>query len=495
MKIQRSLAKKRGNIRKTSEITFLFGSVFLSVIFAFSGIYFLFGKPYGMFSPRGGNAERICAEACGGIGREEKFPSCVRVCGIDVGGMEKSKAFALIRAEEQSRIAPFYADTWRGEEVFYPYEIGFTDNLGEIFSRAKNGGVYECEMQCYLKGTGKERLFSVIGKPEKNAVVIFGKNGFSYEKEEDGIAFDEEKTSAALDKALRSLRLGPHGWEFPRFKAETYPVKAEITLKEAKESTKKISSFSTRFSTANAGRCKNVALAAAALNGSTICGGETLSFNETVGKRTRERGYEEAKIIQSGEFVSGVGGGVCQASTTLFNAALLCGMRITERRSHSLSVSYVPPSRDAMVSSESDLKITNPFPYPVYLETKCENGIVTAVFYGKKTNRTYTLESRVTGKIAPPAAEKKKLTEEESEKFRETQDWEKGKTVLRAEREGIRSELYRSEYQNGRLISRKKLFSDSYSPVRGIVGIIVKKVADTPNIFPSNVCLFCKKML
>ena len=176
-------------------------------------------------------------------------------------------------------------------------------------------------------------------------------------------------------------------------------------------------------------------------------------------------------------------------------AALLCGMRVTERRSHSLSVSYVPPSRDAMVSSESDLKITNPFPYPVYLETKCENGIVTAVFYGKKTDRTYTLESRVTGKIAPPAAEKKKLTEEESEKFRETQDWEKGKTVLRAEREGIRSELYRSEYQNGRLISRKKLFSDSYSPVRGIVGIIVKKVADTPNIFPSNVCLFCKKML
>ena len=86
MKIQRSLAKKRGNIRKTSEITFLFGSVFLSVIFAFSGIYFLFGKPCGMFSPRGGNAERICAEACGGIGREEKFPSCVRVCGIDVGG-------------------------------------------------------------------------------------------------------------------------------------------------------------------------------------------------------------------------------------------------------------------------------------------------------------------------------------------------------------------------------------------------------------------------
>lgn len=430
-----------------------------------------------------------------GVVIERKFPEGVRVCGVDVGGKEKSAAFALIRAEEESRMPPFYADTWRGTEVFYPYEIGFTDDLEEIFLRAKKGGSYECKTRCYLKGDGKRRLFFALGKTKKNARVIFGKDGFSYEAEEDGLTFDEKQAEEDLLIALSSLSLGEHGWEFPRFSVQTRADQADFTLKDAVAGTREISSFSTKYALSNTARSKNISLSAAALNGVTIESGGDLSFNERVGERTSERGYEEANVIQGGEFVAGVGGGVCQVSTTLFNAALLGGLEVTERRAHSLAVGYVPASRDAMVSNSSDLKIRNPFPYPVYLRAECAGGSVRVTFYGVKGKRTYALESEQTGEIPPPEAEKKRLTEEESAAYYGTEAWEKGEAVIRPARFGVKSVLYRSTYENGKLIGKTRLFCDRYSPVRGIVGIIVKKIDDTSNNSPSNVCLFRKKML
>lgn len=430
-----------------------------------------------------------------GIEKVYRFPQGVRVCGVDVSGKEKSEAFALVRGEEERRIPPFYADTWRGTEVFFPCEIGFTDDLEEIFLGAKRGESYECTMRCYLKGEGKGRLFSALRKEKKDARIYFSAEGFSYEKDEDGLTFDEAKAEEALTLALSSLTLGEHGWEFPRFSVETHAEKAEFTLQDAVRASKKIESFSTMYALSNAGRSKNIALAAESLDGYTLEGGEELSFNGVVGERTANRGYCEAKIIQDGEFVFGVGGGVCQVSTTLFNAALLSGLTVTERRAHSLAVSYVDASRDAMVSSASDLKIKNPYSYPVYLSMKCKNGEICATFYGKKPKRTYALESRVTEKILPPKAEERRLTAEESEKFYGTKEWEAGVVWLRKERCGAKSVLYRSEYENGKLVKRTRLFSDRYSSVRGIAGIIAKKVDDTSKIFPLNVCLFRKKML
>lgn len=451
--------------------TLLFGSAFLTLIFTVFAVFCI-------GSTVSGGARSLKAAAYAGVEKARRFPKDVRVCDVEVGGMEKNAAFKLIREEEERRIPAFYADTADGTEVFYPFEIGFTDNLNEVFEKAKKGGSYQTVMRCYLKGTGKERLIAAVQKPKKNAAVTFGKNGFSYEKEENGVGVDAEKLSAALEKALCSLTLSEHGYTFPRFSAAafTYVEKAEFTVKDAVKTTRKLASFSTRFSRAAAGRSKNIALAASALNGSVIAAGQTLSFNKTVGERTGARGYYEAKIIQSGEFISGVGGGVCQVSTTLFNAALLSGLNVTERRGHSLSVSYVPPSRDAMVSSASDLKIQNPFSFPVYLQMRCEGETLSATFYGTKTNKTYSLCSEVTGKIPPPAAEEKRLSAADSAQFPEGTE----RVTIRAEREGIKSVLYRITYVNGKPTAKKRLFSDSYSPVRGIVGIIAKKVEETP---------------
>jgi len=159
----------------------------------------------------------------------------------------------------------------------------------------------------------------------------------------------------------------------------------------------------------------NIGLACQSLNGLVIPNGETVSFNKIVGRRCVDRGYQEAKIILDGEFVPGVGGGVCQVSTTLFNAVLLAGLRIDKSYNHSLAVGYVPIGRDAMVSSAADLRFTNETGGTVYIEAGAQPagegpGACWVRIYGNKTNVKYQPRTVVTeeelreGEIDPARA-------------------------------------------------------------------------------------------
>jgi len=153
--------------------------------------------------------------------------------------------------------------------------------------------------------------------------------------------------------------------------------------------------YTTYFDSAPA-REHNIELALSALNGLVIPNGETASFNKVVGPRTSARGYQEAKIIIDGEFVPGVGGGVCQVSTTLFNAVLLAGLKIDKSYNHSLAISYVPIGRDAMVSSSADLRFTNNSGGTVYIEAGVRENSAFVRIYGNKTNVEYKVRTQVT---------------------------------------------------------------------------------------------------
>jgi len=158
--------------------------------------------------------------------------------------------------------------------------------------------------------------------------------------------------------------------------------------------------YSTRFDAGNRSRSGNIRRSAECFNGLVLLPGEILSFNKTVGPRTAERGYEEAKIIIDGEFVQGIGGGVCQTSTTLFNAALLSGLTIIESHNHSLPISYVPAGRDAMVSSVVDLVLQNNTGATVYVEAGIEksNRVFFKVYGNKLGNATFKPKTEVTQK-------------------------------------------------------------------------------------------------
>lgn len=225
-----------------------------------------------------------------------------------------------------------------------------------------------------------------------------------------------------------------------------------------------LASFSTYYNPKEGGRCENIALASSLIDGATIQPYGEFSFNQTVGKRTKELGFKGAKVIQNGEYKMGVGGGVCQVSTTLYNAALLSGLTVTEFHPHSLAVGYVEPSRDAMVSGQSDFCLYNPYSFPIRLRLKAKSGALTVCIYGLNAPKSFTqykIVSRVVEEIAPPEAE-----------IREGE----GEEILRSEKSGIKSEAYLERYDRGILVSRKLLRKDVYAPIRGI---IVKKIQKT----------------
>ena len=221
-----------------------------------------------------------------------------------------------------------------------------------------------------------------------------------------------------------------------------------------------LSSYTTYFNAEDKGRCENIRIAVSLIDGVIIQPYGEFSFNQTVGRRTEDAGFQQAKIIVNGEYVLGVGGGVCQVSTTLYNAVLKSGLEVTEFHPHSLRVSYVAPSRDAMVSTQSDLRFFNLYAHPVLLKASVLKGGIRVAFYGKNEGDRYEVTQKVLGEIPPPPPIVKEGERED---------------ILRSPQNGIKSEAYLERYRGEKLLSRKRIRVDEYRPIQAIV---VKKIAN-----------------
>lgn len=146
--------------------------------------------------------------------------------------------------------------------------------------------------------------------------------------------------------------------------------------------TKKIGQYMTYFKSYNKERSHNIALATEAINNHVVFPGETFSFNKVVGKRTSEKGYLPAPIIIKGELSEGIGGGICQVSSTLFNSVDLAGLDIVQRYSHSKQVPYVPPGRDATVSWYGpDFQFKNTYNQPILIRAFTSGGRCMIMIY------------------------------------------------------------------------------------------------------------------
>ncbi|MBN9500879.1 MAG: hypothetical protein BGO01_00715 [Armatimonadetes bacterium 55-13] len=145
------------------------------------------------------------------------------------------------------------------------------------------------------------------------------------------------------------------------------------------------SEFSTRFPAYQTSRNTNIRLAASALNGQVLMPGDQLSFNGCVGRRTVAGGYKEAPVLKNGMHDTGIGGGICQVSTTLYNASLFADLKIVKRNNHSIPSVYVPVGRDATVDYGTlDLVIENNQDHPIAVSSTFENGKITFRILGKK---------------------------------------------------------------------------------------------------------------
>lgn len=188
-----------------------------------------------------------------------------------------------------------------------------------------------------------------------------------------GFTMDAAKTEQALTDA----------YEKCAFSEPVEAVGEEIAGSGTMESQYKIIGTYTTKTTSNATRNKNIQLASAAVNGTILQPGEEFSFNDRVGERTTEKGYGKAGAYLNGEVVQEVGGGVCQVSTTLYNAVFSAGLTTTLRQSHTFEPSYVTPGRDATVSwGGPNYKFINSSEYPICILESYSNRTVTAQIYG-----------------------------------------------------------------------------------------------------------------
>jgi vancomycin resistance protein YoaR len=160
-----------------------------------------------------------------------------------------------------------------------------------------------------------------------------------------------------------------------------------------------LGSFSTDFSSSGTGRKQNVTNGCAKINGTVIYPGEEFSVYEAVSPFTQANGYELAGSYSNGTTVESFGGGICQVSTTLYNAVIRAELDVTMRYNHSMLVSYVPASDDAAIAGTyKDLRFVNNTDLPIYLEGYCYNGIITFNIYGHETrdsNRKVSFESEI----------------------------------------------------------------------------------------------------
>ena len=222
-----------------------------------------------------------------------------------------------------------------------------------------------------------------------------------------------------------------------------------------------LASYSTSYATSSANRANNVALAASKINGIVLMPGETFSYNGTVGKRTISAGFKEAGAYSNGQVTSEVGGGICQVSSTLYNAVLRANLEIVDRTNHMFQVGYVPIGTDATVSwGAPDFKFKNSRNYAIKIVARTANRKVYIQVYGLKEETEYDVEilSYRTGTIAY----KTTYTTDDS--------LETGKTkVIQSGSNGATSVTYRILKLNGKEVSRTLISKDTYQPHNQVI--------------------------
>ena len=251
---------------------------------------------------------------------------------------------------------------------------------------------------------------------------------------------------ACLTLALASIALFMEGTMHPKDIATA-----------VSDGQKLIARFSTYYGDSKPNRKDNVALACRKIDGTVLYPEDEFSFNDIVGARTVENGFKSAYIIKDGEFVEGIGGGVCQVSSTLYNCALLANLTITCVRAHSLPVSYVAPSFDAMVSTASDLRFVNTLSSPVTIKMLADGKYLKAEMYGIESctirRRSQTIET------LPFEIE-----------YRDDATLKLGKEVIDTYgKAGLRSQGFLEYYQNGKLLKTVLIRKDTYFPQKRIV--------------------------
>lgn len=228
------------------------------------------------------------------------------------------------------------------------------------------------------------------------------------------------------------------------------------------------SSFSTNYAQSGENRKHNIKKALGCFNGLVLKPGDECSFNKATKQRTEANGYKQANVIVNEEYIEAFGGGVCQVSTTLYNALLLAGVHILESHPHSLKSGYVLEGFDAMVNyGSSDLRFKNTFDYPLFIKTWATDCNIYVNIYGRVTDN---IKVRRVNKIVREIEPKHdKVLVDETGEYADKVYYTDQSFVKTRSKKGMEVYSYLEYWQNDKLIDKKLIRKQTYKPVSGVI--------------------------
>ena len=326
---------------------------------------------------------------------ETELEKEVSVDGISITGMSREEARqTLIDHYPWAMKAQYQDDTY---EITNLMTVKIDGLLDEIYS-SEPKNIYTLDASGLDTAVDQEieSMKARWNKAAKNGSISSydaSSDSFTFAGEQTGIAINEEQLKSDIQSALSAKQFDKV------ITVSASEVQPEYSTAAAKQKYKTIGTYTTN-TTSNSKRNTNIRLAAEALNGTIVGPGQEVSFNDTVGQRTEAKGYQGAAAYNNGEVVQEIGGGVCQVSTTLYNAALKAGMKISMRRSHTFEPSYVTPGMDATVSwGGPDFRFINTSSSAIGIKASYSNQTVTVSIYGVpvlEDGVTYSLEATKT---------------------------------------------------------------------------------------------------
>lgn len=406
------------------------------------------------------------------------FYDGILIGGVDVSGMTKEEARKALEEKLPQADKDYDVELTYGEKSWHitKENLAFTSNLDEVLEEAFEYG---------RKGTDEERLEQVKAlkkkpkdfevkteldeasidaalepicaeinrEPEDATISAFNSSTgkFTFKEGVKGVQVDEEKLKQDVRAILLDSENGTGTVEIT-----TKEIGFNINSNDLAGNIQKLGTYST-VSTNTVNGTYNMTKALLSVNGTCVKAGGTFSFLGTAGPCGEAQGYRPAGAIIGGRMSQAYGGGICQASTTIYGAALRSNMQIVERSNHSIQSTYCPIGQDAAVNYPyQDLKFKNTSDYPIYIVTSVNGRTLTATFYGYQSPDYDRIE--VTSQRTEIIPAKEGIT------YVEDSTLAKGEIRKTAARAGSRATAQRVYYKNGKVVRTEKLTNSYYPP-------------------------------
>ncbi len=298
-----------------------------------------------------------------------------------------------------------------------------------------------------------------LEKTAANATIVRENGAFVITEEVNGKTIDEEASIKEIETYLNK------SWKQKEAVVDLVSIsdEPEITKEKLEAIQDTLGTFTT-YCGSGGGRVQNIESGTAHINGAVVMPGEEYSANAAMEPYTTENGFTKAGAYENGKVIQSMGGGICQVSTTLYNAVILAELEVTQRQPHSMLVDYVKPSMDAAIAgSYKDLKFKNNTETPIYIEGYISGGNLTFTIYGKETRNPNRSVEFVSETLSTTPAGKK---------FVESGDALGAMTKSGSGHTGKTAKLWKVVYENGQEVSREVFNSSTYSasPVTVNVG-------------------------